>query len=106
MAYTEHGDYLRTFRVAYTKPIAGSEELEDPTSPPPPCSVFLASKLFMPNRKTDTIADMRSRLEDWVNEMTQGRTQSVLFGLASTRAAFAWHSASARSACMLHASSV
>lgn len=63
MSFTEHGDYLRIFRVAYTKPAADNV----PKSP-----IYLSTKLFMPSRKSDTISDIKQKLHEWVNQIING----------------------------------
>ncbi|KAI1303177.1 hypothetical protein HDE_02418 [Halotydeus destructor] len=75
MTYTEHGDYLRIFRIAYTKPIKCTLPEEEPSTMTLSSPVFLASKLFYPSKKNDTISDMRCRLEEWVLEATKELTE-------------------------------
>lgn len=57
MAHTEHGNYMRIFRLALLKlaPV--------PDTPP----LFLATKLFLPGSKTDTISMLKLKLSDWFN---------------------------------------
>ena len=56
MAYTEHGDYMRIFRITYV-------EADQPLVRP----AVLSTRLFLPYNKTDTILDIKQRLSDWVN---------------------------------------
>ncbi len=67
MAFTEHGDYIRVFRLTYTKPL--TQEVEEPGAAiPQPSPVYLSTKLFLPYKKSDTISDIKQRLSDWVNQ--------------------------------------
>lgn len=58
MAFTEHGDYIRIFRITYI-------EMEQPIHPQP---VILSTRLFLPYNRTDTIVDIKQRLSDWINQ--------------------------------------
>ncbi|RWS12600.1 hypothetical protein B4U79_10303 [Dinothrombium tinctorium] len=76
MSYTEHGDYLRIFRIAFTKPFiepnideAGSSSSSIATEPTP---IYLASKLFMASKKHETIRDIGLKIEDWANQTLKG----------------------------------
>lgn len=71
MSYTEHGDYIRIFRIGYTKPV--HPEIEDVTGPEIKSTpVFLASKIFMPAKKSETVLDIKQRIQDWVNQVALG----------------------------------
>uniref|UniRef100_T1K1F9 Uncharacterized protein n=2 Tax=Tetranychus urticae TaxID=32264 RepID=T1K1F9_TETUR len=70
MAYTEHGDYLKIFRIAYTKPLKckSNQSLNiDNNNIVETKSLVLASKLFMPTKKGESLTEIRQRLEDWIN---------------------------------------
>ncbi|RWS10842.1 hypothetical protein B4U79_14840, partial [Dinothrombium tinctorium] len=80
MSYTEHGDYLRIFRIAFTKPFiepnideAGSSSSSIATEPTP---IYLASKLFMASKKHETIRDIGLKIEDWANQTLKADSQS------------------------------
>ena len=60
MAFTEHGDYSRIFRVTYTEPTATDDKQPTP--------VTLLTKMFLPCKKNDTIHDIKLRISDWVNQ--------------------------------------
>ena len=57
MAFTEHGDYMRIFRITYV-------QTESPVFRP----AILSTRLFLPYNKTNTIIDIKHRLSDWVNQ--------------------------------------
>lgn len=62
MTYTEHGNYMRVFRLALVRlPVTGTTDQEDKRP------LFLATRLFLPASKTDTISILKQRLSDWIN---------------------------------------
>ena len=66
MAFTEHGDYCRIFRLTYTKPFVAEEP--SGAADAKPKSVFLSTKIFLPYKKSDSVTDIKQRLSDWVNQ--------------------------------------
>ncbi|XP_054167314.1 uncharacterized protein LOC128964703 [Oppia nitens] len=66
MAFTEHGDYIRIFRVTYTKPVEAAQGAIGRTVLSSP--IYLSTKIFLPYKKSDTISDIKQRLSDWVNQ--------------------------------------
>ena len=59
MAFTEHGAYMRIFRICFL-------EFESTQLP----LINFGSRLFTPTRRTDTIADIVQRLHDWIKHYT------------------------------------
>ena len=76
MAYTEHGDYLKIFRIAYTKcPKSQSTSSLDQSNIntiQETKSLILGSKLFMPTKKGESLTEIRQRMEDWTNLIPKG----------------------------------
>ena len=72
MSFTEHGDYIRIFRVAHTKPINQSISHQNHrnslSSSPLSLPINLQTKIFIPLKKSDTIVDIKQKLSDWVNQ--------------------------------------
>lgn len=62
MAYTEHGDYMRVFRITYIR----RKECNVQTSTD---RVVVSTRLFLPYHRSDTISDIKIRQSDWANAM-------------------------------------
>lgn len=64
----DRGDYIRIFRVAYTKPHASSSSECDRELPP----IFLSSIIFTPGDKDATVHEIRRKIHEWVEMATRG----------------------------------
>ncbi|XP_053206350.1 uncharacterized protein LOC128390628 isoform X2 [Panonychus citri] len=80
MAYTEHGDYLKIFRIAYTKCPKSQSTLSLNLSNAimETKSLILGSKLFMPIKKGESLTEIRQRMEDWINTIPKDQVNGEI----------------------------
>lgn len=73
MAFTEHGAYMRIFRICFFESIESESSIlqqQQQQSSPPPSTINLGNRLFTPTKRTDTITDIVQQLHDWIKHYT------------------------------------
>ncbi|XP_075675875.1 uncharacterized protein LOC113798638 isoform X2 [Dermatophagoides pteronyssinus] len=76
MAFTEHGAYMRIFRICFFESIESESSIlqqqqqQQQSSSPPPM-INLGNRLFTPTKRTDTITDIVQQLHDWIKHYTE-----------------------------------
>ncbi|UXI20052.1 Pre-mRNA-splicing factor ATP-dependent RNA helicase [Sarcoptes scabiei] len=63
MAFTEHGDYIKIFRMAYLKTSIPSDLLKP---------MILSTRIFLPSKQNDTINILLQQISDWINYRYDG----------------------------------
>ncbi|OTF70053.1 hypothetical protein BLA29_008807 [Euroglyphus maynei] len=69
MAFTEHGAYMRIFRICFVEFQSSPSSL--------PLINNLGNRLFTPTKRTDTITDIIQRLHDWIKHYTEKRQKTI-----------------------------
>ncbi|CAG2107539.1 unnamed protein product [Medioppia subpectinata] len=70
-ATDQAGDFVRIFRIAYTKPFDVSEDIERSACLPPLPPIYLYSRMFL--LKSRNYADLKKVISDWYNTEIAGR---------------------------------
>lgn len=66
MRYSEHGNYLKILRIAFTRPLNLSSKSRS-------ASILLSSKIFMPLKKNESIKNIHDHINEWVNHAASGK---------------------------------
>ena len=74
--YDHAGDFVRIFRIAYTKPFEVSEDVDRTACLPPLPPIYLYSQLFL--LKSRNYGDLKKVISDWYNSEIDRKDSNCL----------------------------